>query len=128
VFLLDEPQPGRPDDITCIRCLQVKPSEDLDRLLWCEDCVARARLRALRIGLLGGAGLAVLVALYIWFGIQPDLSLIPAGLAGSSWWWPSTWGAGWPGSWPTASCGGRIVGRWRGRRSMTEARNAPPSD
>jgi hypothetical protein len=79
VFLRkDEPRPGRPDEITCIRCLQVKPSEDLDRLLWCEDCIARARLRATRIGLLGGAGLGVLVALYIWFGIRPDLSLIPA--------------------------------------------------
>ncbi|CAN5767010.1 hypothetical protein BH23GEM11_BH23GEM11_05470 [soil metagenome] len=75
----ESPRPGRIDDINCIRCLVVTPSEDLDRLLWCENCVALARRRALRIGLLSGAGLAVLLAIYVWFGIQPNLALIPAG-------------------------------------------------
>jgi hypothetical protein len=75
----ESPRPGRIDDITCIRCLVVTPSEELDRLLWCEACVALARRRALRIGLLAGAALAFLLALYVWFWIQPDLSLIPTG-------------------------------------------------
>ncbi len=75
------PRPGAPDDITCIRCLEVCPSEELDRLMWCEECVTKARRRALRTGLLGGAALAVILALYVWFGIRPDLSLIPAGWA-----------------------------------------------
>jgi hypothetical protein len=74
----DEPRPGRRDAITCIRCLEIRPSEDLDRLLWCEDCIARARRRATWIGLAAGIGLGLVLGLYIWFGIRPDLSLIPA--------------------------------------------------
>jgi hypothetical protein len=72
------PQRALPDDITCVRCLEVLPSEDLDRLMWCETCVARARRRALGVGLTAGGVLAGILALYVWFGIQPDLSLIPA--------------------------------------------------
>jgi hypothetical protein len=66
-----------PDDVTCVRCLQVKPVEDLDRLLWCEDCIRAARARAARGGWLAGGALAFVLALYIWFVIEPDLSLIP---------------------------------------------------
>jgi hypothetical protein len=82
MFLRDaSPRPGLADEITCRRCLTVQPSEELDRLMWCEACVARARKRALRIGLTAGGVLALGLALYIWFGIRPDLSLIPAGWA-----------------------------------------------
>jgi hypothetical protein len=65
--------------LPCARCGAAEPSEDLDRLLWCEACVARARQRAFRIGLLAGGGLSLLLALYIGLVIRPDLSLIPAG-------------------------------------------------
>lgn len=66
-----------PDDVTCVRCLEVRPVQELDRLLWCEECRARARRRAAVRGWLAGAALAAVLALYIWFGIQPDLALIP---------------------------------------------------
>jgi hypothetical protein len=40
--------------------------------------VASARARAARLGWIAGAGFTVALAIYIWFVIQPDLSLIPA--------------------------------------------------
>jgi hypothetical protein len=70
-----------PDDVTCVRCLQVKPVEVLDRLLWCHDCQAAARRRAAIRGWMVGGALVVVLATYIWFVIQPDLSLIPTGWA-----------------------------------------------
>lgn len=70
-----------PEEVVCIRCLTPTPSAELDRLLWCPDCVASARRRATWIGWTAGAVLALLLAIYIWFGIRPDLSLIPTGWA-----------------------------------------------
>lgn len=67
-----------PDDVTCVRCLEVKPVHELDRLLWCEECLERAKNRATLWGWTSGAGLAVVLGLWIWFVIQPDLSLIPS--------------------------------------------------
>ena len=67
-----------PDDLTCVRCLEERSKEELDRLLWCEECLERAGRRANRIGWLSGGVIALLLALYIWLVIQPDLSLIPA--------------------------------------------------
>ena len=67
-----------PEEVTCVRCLEVRPIEDLDRLLWCEECIRSARRRAARRGWMAGAGLAGFLALYIWLVIQPDLSLIPS--------------------------------------------------
>ena len=69
------------EDFTCVRCLQPKPARNLDRLLWCDECVTKARLRAAARGWIAGGGFALLLALYIWFVIQPDLSLIPAAWA-----------------------------------------------
>ncbi len=70
-----------PEDVTCIRCLQVKPVQELDRLLWCEECLVRARRRSVRRGWMAGALLAAVLGLYIWLFIQPDLSLIPTAWA-----------------------------------------------
>ncbi len=70
-----------PEDVTCVRCLQVKSVHELDRLLWCEECQAVARRRASRRGWAAGVGLAAVLGAYIWFVIQPDLSLIPTAWA-----------------------------------------------
>lgn len=67
-----------PDDVTCVRCLEVKPVKELDRLLWCEECLASARRRAMRRGVTAGGLLALVLGLYIGLVIRPDLSLIPA--------------------------------------------------
>lgn len=66
-----------PEDVTCVRCLEVKPVQELDRLLWCEECRVQARRRATIRGWIAGVALSLVLGIYIWFGIQPDLSLIP---------------------------------------------------
>jgi hypothetical protein len=66
-----------PEEVVCVRCLRPTPAADLDRLLWCPECVEAARSRATRIGWTSGGVLAILLALYIWFGIQPDPGHIP---------------------------------------------------
>jgi len=60
-----------PDEVTCIRCLEVKDQMLLDRLLWCAECRARARNRAGWWGWLGGLIFGGCVALYIWLFIRP---------------------------------------------------------
>jgi len=66
------------EELTCVRCLQPKPGRELDRLLWCAGCVTKAKARAAKRGWLAGGIFALLLALYIWVVIRPDLSLIPA--------------------------------------------------
>lgn len=109
-----------PDDVTCIRCLEVRSVHQLDRLLWCEECLERARTRATWYGWASGAGLAVVLCLWIWFVIQPDLSLIPSA-------WVATVAVAF-------YLGGRVAReliygsmRWQNRRAV-EARppTAPP--
>lgn len=65
-----------PDEVTCVRCLEVKDVMDVDRLLWCEPCRFRARNRAAWWGWLGGLVFGALVAAYVWGVIRPtDLVL-----------------------------------------------------
>jgi len=61
-----------PDTVTCVRCLQKKDVEDMDRLLWCEACRHSARQRAAVWGWVFGGLLAAALALWIWFHIQPS--------------------------------------------------------
>ena len=61
-----------PDRATCVRCLQKKDLADMDRLLWCEACREAARERANVWGWGMGVVLAGLLALWIWFYIQPS--------------------------------------------------------
>jgi hypothetical protein len=60
-----------PDEITCVRCLELHDQVELDRLLWCTRCRAVARNRASWLGWLGGLLFGAGVALYIWTVIQP---------------------------------------------------------
>ncbi len=71
-----------PDEVTCIRCLEVKDQMLLDRLLWCAECRARARNRAGWWGWLAGLGFGAVVALYIWTFIQPT-DLVIGGWVGT---------------------------------------------
>ena len=67
---------------TCQRCLQTKPRQDLDRLLWCDACVAKAQARALSQSWYAGLAVAVVLALWIWLYIQPS-SLVLGGWIGT---------------------------------------------
>ena len=60
-----------PDEVTCIRCLEVRDQMYLDRLLWCDRCRRRARNRAGWWGWLGGLLFGAGVALYVWIVIRP---------------------------------------------------------
>ena len=60
-----------PDEVTCVRCLEVHDQAALDRMLWCEDCRRRARDRAAWWGWAGGLAFGAVVALYVWLAIRP---------------------------------------------------------
>ncbi len=69
------------ESLTCVRCLQVRPKAELDRLLWCETCRAAARARATRRGWVAGVGVALLLALWIWLVVQPSRLVIGGWIA-----------------------------------------------
>lgn len=60
-----------PDEVTCVRCLEVHDQMHLDRLLWCDRCRFRARDRAGWWGWGGGLLFGAGVALYVWIVIRP---------------------------------------------------------
>jgi len=70
-----------PDEVTCVRCLEVKYLMALDRLLWCDECRFRARERAAWWGWLGGVLFAGGVGLYVWFAIRPSDLIVGAWIA-----------------------------------------------
>jgi hypothetical protein len=61
-----------PETATCVRCLQQKDLEDMDRLLWCDSCRESARRRAALWGWGVGAFFAASLALWIKVYIQPS--------------------------------------------------------
>jgi hypothetical protein len=61
-----------PDEVTCVRCIELRDQVQLDRLLWCDDCRRRARERASWWGWAGGLTFGVGVAAYVWFVIRPS--------------------------------------------------------
>lgn len=64
------------DDLRCTRCGGAQRARDLDRILWCDGCVAQARARARRIGLLSGAVVAAGLASWIYLVQRPSAMLI----------------------------------------------------
>ena len=60
------------EEVTCVRCLQVRDTAEVDRLMWCETCRERARERAARRGWLAGAATATGLALWIWLVVRPS--------------------------------------------------------
>ena len=59
-------------EATCLLCLQTKPRQDLDRLLWCDACIADTQARAASRSWYVGLAAAVVLALWIWLYIQPS--------------------------------------------------------
>lgn len=56
------------DTLRCHRCRRVRTADELDRMIWCEECQLAERRRA---GWLGRAlGFAAAVALSFWIAIR----------------------------------------------------------
>lgn len=70
-----------PELATCVRCLEEKDVEEMDRLLWCESCRETARRRAGVWGWGVGGVLAVALAIWIWTVIQPSDLILPGWIA-----------------------------------------------
>ena len=68
-----------PDEVTCVRCLELRDQMLVDRLLWCQECRARARNRAGWWGWLAGLIFGGCVALYIFVFIRPDPQFVITG-------------------------------------------------
>ncbi len=69
-------------EATCHRCSQTKPRQDLDRLLWCEACIAEAQARSASRSWFVGLAVAVVLSLWIWLSIQPS-NLVIGGWIGT---------------------------------------------
>ena len=67
-----------PDEVTCVRCLEVYDQGRLDRMLWCDLCRFRARERAALYGWLGGVAFGLSCAAYVWIAIRPTDLIVGA--------------------------------------------------
>ena len=70
-----------PELTTCVRCLEEKDVEEMDRLLWCEACQNAARQRAAVWGWGFGILLGTLLALWIWIVTKPSDLIIGGWIA-----------------------------------------------
>lgn len=66
------------EEITCLRCLEVRDAAEMDRLLWCRECRMQARARASRRGWTVGLVASALLGVWIWVVVEPS-SLVPGG-------------------------------------------------
>ena len=62
---------------TCQLCLETKPRQDLDRLLWCDTCKEAAQALAAHRSWYVGLAVAVVLALWIWLYVQPSVLIGP---------------------------------------------------
>ncbi len=60
-------------DFSCASCERTCRSTELDRHLWCEECIALARDRAKRVGWIFGSGMAVALAAWIFLVLKPTM-------------------------------------------------------
>ena len=60
-------------DFSCVSCERTCRSTELDRHLWCEECIAAARASAKRVGWKFGGGVAAALAAWIFLIVQPTI-------------------------------------------------------
>jgi len=60
------------ESAACVECGEVKPTESLDRELWCDDCRGRATRVAARWGRVAGLVGSVLLAIWIGVAVAPS--------------------------------------------------------
>ena len=80
--------PSGDDGLSCGRCRRPFSAPALDRLLWCDECVATARATAGRAGWLAGTALAAAFALWVALVEQPPRIVIGGwvGAILATWW------------------------------------------
>ena len=69
-------------DLFCSKCGEQREASELDRMLWCEFCLASARRTAKNAGLAVGTVLAGGLALWIWL-VQKPSDLVIGGWIGT---------------------------------------------
>ena len=67
---------GEIDEANCTRCGGTNDRSDLDRLLWCKDCVSSVGSLAKSWGWMIGLAIATALSLWIWIVVQPSNMLI----------------------------------------------------
>ena len=63
-------------NLACVRCGRTCRARELDRLLWCEECIARAKARAKRGGGMCGMVVAAGLGGWIHFVQKPSAALL----------------------------------------------------
>ena len=63
-------------NLACARCGRTCRARALDRLLWCEGCIARAKARAKRVGWMCGVVVAAGLGAWIHFVQKPSAALL----------------------------------------------------
>lgn len=63
-------------DLHCARCGRVARGSELDRLLWCEGCIADTKARAKRVGWWCGGVMAAGLAAWVHFVQNPSAALL----------------------------------------------------
>jgi len=59
-------------DLYCVRCGESRAAAELDRNLWCEPCLDRARRQSQRVGWTVGSALGLVLAAWIWLVQRPS--------------------------------------------------------
>tara|TARA_B100000953_G_scaffold138285_1_gene114541 strand:+ start:115 stop:456 length:342 start_codon:yes stop_codon:yes gene_type:complete len=67
---------GQVDEAPCSRCGYVTDRSDLDRMLWCRECIDTGRSWAKARSWLVGVCIGLVLALWIWIVVEPSSMLI----------------------------------------------------
>ena len=73
---------GQVDEVACSRCGHIADRSDLDRLLWCKDCIDSVRNWAKRRSWMVGCCIGIILFAWIWFVVEPSRTLM-GGWAGT---------------------------------------------
>ena len=66
---------GQVDEVACSRCGHIADRSDLDRLLWCKDCIDSVRNWAKRRSWMVGCCIGIILFAWIWIVVEPSRTL-----------------------------------------------------
>lgn len=87
-FRLRGPSGGEGGGIPCARCGAEHSRGELDRMLWCPECIESTRVDAGRRARWVAAGITLLFTGWLLLRVRPGGGLLPAwlGVAAATWW------------------------------------------